>query len=404
MIFLKKALKIAVYSGDIPSTTFIERLIAGLSTKGCELYLFGYRKKKVSYSKSISVFAYKNNKLDKALRLMTYSFLLLLFKHKEKQQLDKILKAQSKNGLLDKVKCYPVLWHKPDVFHVQWAKGLRDWMWVKEFGIKLVLSLRGAHINYSPIANLELAAMYRQYFPQVDGFHAVSHAIAKEVSKYGAPADRIKVIYSGLPQFERQVDVAIKADKDVLDSELGTSTPLQIISVGRPHWKKGYAYALDACHILKQAGFSFKYTIIGGSNAIELLYQVHDLNLQDEVCLSEQQPFETVKGMMQKADILLLPSVEEGIANVVLEAMALGTLVLSTNCGGMTEVITDSQNGFLVSIRQPEAIANALTQIATISLERKLEILQSARNTITEQHTEDQMTSGMIRLYQEVLN
>jgi colanic acid/amylovoran biosynthesis glycosyltransferase len=297
-----------------------------------------------------------------------------------------------------------VLWHKPDVFHVQWAKGLADWMWVKEFGVKLVLSLRGAHINYSPIANLELAAMYCQHFPQVDGFHAVSHAIAKEATSYGAPAHRIKVVYSGLPQFESQVDAAIEADIQVLDSESGESKPLHIISVGRPHWKKGYTYALDACNILKRAGFSFKYTIIGGRDDIELLYQVHDLNLQDEVCLSEQQPFETVKRMMQNADILLLPSVEEGIANVVLEAMALGTLVLSTNCGGMAEVITDSQNGFLVPIRNSEAIAKAVMHITALSLERKLEILQCAQNTIVEQHTENQMTSGMIGLYQEVLN
>jgi colanic acid/amylovoran biosynthesis glycosyltransferase len=401
---LKKVLKIAIYSGDIPSTTFIERLIVGLSTKGCDLYLFGYLKKKVSYSKSISVFAYKNNKRHKALHFITYSFLLLLFKNKEKQHLDKILKHRSKNVLLAKVKCYPVLWHKPDVFHVQWAKGLADWMWVKEFGVKLVLSLRGAHINYSPIANLELAAMYRQYFPQVDGFHAVSKAIAKEATTYGAPAHRIKVVYSGLPQFDSQVDAAVKANIDVLNSESGESKPLHIISVGRPHWKKGYTYALDACNILKQAGFSFEYTIIGGSGDIELLYQIHDLNLQDEVCLSEQQPFETVKGLMQNADILLLPSVEEGIANVVLEAMALGTLVLSTNCGGMAEVITDSQNGFLVPIRNSEAIAKAVMHITTLSLERKLEILRSAQNTIVEQHTENQMTSGMIGLYQEVLN
>jgi colanic acid/amylovoran biosynthesis glycosyltransferase len=401
---LKKKYKIAIYSGSVPSTTFVERLILGLSKSGCQVYLFGILKNKTNYNSSIIALTYKNTKPYKAWYLLKYSVLLKFFRSKQKQELDSILRSKSKNIVLDKMKCYPVLWHKPDVFHVQWAKGLADWMWVKEFGVKLVLSLRGAHINYSPIANLELAAMYCQHFPQVDGFHAVSDAIAKEATSYGAPAHRIKVVYSGLPQFDSQVDAAIEADIQVLDSESGESKPLHIISVGRPHWKKGYTYALDACNILKRAGFSFKYTIIGGRDDIELLYQVHDLNLQDEVCLSEQQPFETVKRMMQNADILLLPSVEEGIANVVLEAMALGTLVLSTNCGGMAEVITDSQNGFLVPIRNSEAIAKAVMHITALSLERKLEILKSAQNTIVEQHTENQMTSGMIGLYQEVLN
>ena len=56
----------------------------------------------------------------------------------------------------------------------------------------------------------------------------------------------------------------------------------------------------------------------------------------------------TVKELIKNADILLLSSVEEGIANVVLEAMALGTLVVSTECGGMNEVIKNNENGFLV--------------------------------------------------------
>jgi glycosyltransferase involved in cell wall biosynthesis len=401
---LKKPLRIAIYSGELPSTTFIERLIKGVSTSGTQVLLFGVLKRKTDYDKTVKTLGCYDHKVFKLWFLIKYSCLLSLFDYNNKKRLDLLLQKNHKTDLYSKVKYYPVLWHKPDVFHVQWAKGLADWLWVKEFGVKLVLSLRGAHINYSPIANLELAAMYRHHFPQVDGFHAVSHAIAKEATTYGAPANRIKVVYSGLPQFDSQVDAAIEADIQVLDSESGESKPLHIISVGRPHWKKGYTYALDACNILKRAGFSFKYTIIGGSDDIELLYQVHDLNLQDEVCLSEQQYFETVKRMMQNADILLLPSVEEGIANVVLEAMALGTLVLSTNCGGMAEVIADSQNGFIVPIRNSEAIAKAVMHIAALSLERKLEILQCAQNTIVEQHTENQMTSGMIGLYQEVLN
>jgi glycosyltransferase involved in cell wall biosynthesis len=401
---LKKPLRIAIYSGELPSTTFIERLIKGVSKSGTQVLLFGVLKRKTDYDKTVKTLGCYDHKVFKLWFLIKYSCLLSLFDYNNKKRFDLLLQKNHKTDLYSKVKYYPVLWHKPDVFHVQWAKGLADWMWVKEFGMKLVLSLRGAHINYSPIANLELAAMYRHHFPQVDGFHAVSHAIAKEATTYGAPANRIKVVYSGLPQFDSQVDAAIEADIQVLDSESGESKPLHIISVGRPHWKKGYTYALDACNILKRAGFSFKYTIIGGSDDIELLYQVHDLNLQDEVCLSEQQSFEKVKRMMQNADILLLPSVEEGIANVVLEAMALGTLVLSTNCGGMAEVIADSQNGFIVPIRNSEAIAKAVMHIAALSLERKLEILQCAQNTIVEQHTENQMTSGMIGLYQEVLN
>ena len=128
--------KIAVYSGIIPSTTFIERLIYGLSKKGNKIYLFGVLEKKLNYPKSINIICYTHNRFVKLVSLLRYSILLWLFKNKEKNRLDIILSKQSNNNLYSKVKYYPVLWHHPDIFHLQWAKGLAEWIWVQEFGIK----------------------------------------------------------------------------------------------------------------------------------------------------------------------------------------------------------------------------------------------------------------------------
>ena len=79
----------------------------------------------------------------------------------------------------------PVVNNLPDIFHIQWAKSLEEWIFLKDiFDIKLVLSLRGSHITYSPLSNEKLAKNYVAYFPKVDCFHAVSLAIANEASKY----------------------------------------------------------------------------------------------------------------------------------------------------------------------------------------------------------------------------
>ncbi|WP_452226410.1 glycosyltransferase family 4 protein [Lacinutrix cladophorae] len=389
---MKNKLKIAIYSGDIPSTTFIERLIHGLSATGNTIYLFGFIKKKVKYTGSVSVFGYKNTRLYKALHYIKYSLLLFCFKNKEKQKLDLILKKQSKNLLLDKVKSYPVLWHKPDVFHLQWAKGLADWVWVKEFDIKLILSLRGAHINYSPIADVTLAKMYNIYFPKVDAFHAVSKAIGIEAEKYGAAKERVQVVYSGLSE----VSVAIQQKKP--------NTVFQIISVGRAHWKKGYTYALDACKILKAHNVKFHYTIIGGTKDIEYTYHLHDLGLLDAVTLQDNIAYTKVQTLMQQADLLVLPSVEEGIANVVLEAMQHKTLVLTTSCGGMEEVIVDNENGFMVPTRDAEAIAKKIMHIQTLEEDQKEAIRIKALQTLKAQHSEQQMVSSMLALYQRIQN
>lgn len=390
---MNRKLKIAIYSGEIPSTTFIERLIEGLSAKGCEIVLFGILKKKVNYkNNAVNIKGYRLNRINKALYLLYYTLLLTLFKNKEKHQLDQLLKAEGRFSLYDRVKCYPVLWYMPDIFHIQWAKGLNEWVWVKDFGIKLVLSLRGAHINYSPVADKHLAEMYKTYFPEVDAFHAVSKAIAIEAEKYNANPEKVKVVYSGLDL----------GDFNTSEIEISNrSKTFNVISIGRPHWIKGYAYALDAFKLLKDQEFQFTYTIVGGLN-LELKYQMVELGLDNYITVEKHIPFDEVQKLLKASDLLLLSSNEEGVANVVLEAMAFEKLVLTTNCGGMEEVVVDGENGFVVPIRNASAMANKIVEISKLSEDQKKEITSNALRTIQLEHTEELMVNGMFELYQSL--
>ncbi len=350
---MNKRIKIAIYSGIVPSTTFIERLSQGLAATGNQVFLFGLKKGRVPAFPNSTYITY-SNKLSKLLVLIRYTFLLFVIKPKEKRKLDKIISKSKKKQLVLKLKYYPVLYHCPDIFHLQWAKSIEHWIWVQEFGMKLIVSLRGAHINYSPLADSKIASAYEAFFPKVDGFHAVSKAISLEAMKYQAALHKINVVYSGL-DLER-----MPFQLKMFDA----NTPLKIISIGRAHWKKGYTYALDSASLLKIAGVDFQYTIVGVGSNEELIYKRSQLELENEVLFLKNLSFAEVIESIRQADVLLLPSVEEGIANVVLEAMALGTLVISTNCGGMNEVIVDNENGFLVPIRNSEAMASALKRIS----------------------------------------
>ena len=383
--------KIAVYSGTIPSTTFIERMIEGLASNGFKVFLFGLQLKKGNYPKNVTVYSY-SNQFNKLYVLLKYSLLLSLFKASDKKKLDAIIAKKSNNTKLHKIKYYPVLYHKPDVFHLQWAKSLDDWIWLQEFGVKIILSLRGTHITISPIANETLALKYKQLFPKVDAFHAVSNSISEEAIQYGANPTKTKVIYSGL-----------NSQKMPFETKIIESKSLKILSIGRSHWVKGYTYALEACSLLKKDNFDFQYTIIGADTDEELLFQRAQLELENQVVFEKSIPFESIINKIHQADILLLSSVEEGIANVVLEAMVLGTIVISTNCGGMDEVLTDGQNGFLVPIRSPKAMADKIKSVASLSQNEMQLIKTNARKTIENQHDFDNKIHEMSVLYQAVL-
>ena len=387
-----KSKTIAIYSGEIPSTTFIERLVVGLANTNTSIYLFGTQKKKIKYPKNVSLFTY-SDKFNKFLVLLKYSILLFIFKPKEKKQLDLIIASQEGAAKIKKLKYYPVLYHKPDIFHLQWAKGIEDWLWVKEFGIQYVLSLRGTHISISPIADPLLKEKYETHFHKVDGFHAVSKAIVEEAKKYESNLKNTAVIYSGLD-----------LEKLTFKTKTNSDSTLKILSIGRSHWLKGYNYALDACVLLKEKNVDFQYTIIGIDNEEELIFQRNQLNLISEVIFQKSLPFPKVIEQIQEADILLLPSLEEGIANVVLEAMALGTLVISTDCGGMKEVVNDGKNGFIVPVRNSKALAEALLKASKLSLLEYNEMTKKARVVIEQQHSNEKMICDFNSFYNSLLN
>lgn len=387
-------IKIAIYSGTVPSTTFIERLIKAMSNSDATIYLFGHQSNPINYDSQNIIISTYSGKFNKFFRLMWFSILLFLFKNKDKKSLDKWIISRNRNTRMLKIKSYPVLWYNPDVFHLQWAKSIEDWIWVQQFGIKLIISLRGSQINVEPFVENKVAELYCNYFPKVDAFHAVSIAIAKEAEKYGANPEKIKIVYSGLPKNQNTVKNTTVV-KEII--------PFQILSVGRAHWIKGYNYALDSCAILKKQGFQFHYSIIGAKDVEELEFQKNNLGLNDCVTFSKNVSHKTVLEMMQKADLLLLPSVEEGIANVILEAMQLQKTILTTNCGGMEEIVTDGKNGFLMPIRNPELMSQKIIEVSRLSKKQLEEIGYQALKTIDTLNTKEKMVTGMKGLYNFVL-
>lgn len=385
-----KKYKIAIYSGEIPPPTFIDRLINGLANENQSILLVGNLTKKVTYqSNQITIVGF-SGRISKFWLLIKYSLLLFLFQRQNKKKIDKWIRANVKNTKLSKIRFYPVLYHKPDIFHLQWAKSIADWVWVKEFDIKLIVSLRGAHINYTPICEPKFATIYKKYFPMVDAFHGVSNEIIKETLKYNAAIEKCKVVYSGLDLEKLTFHCKTKRVENI-----------QLLSIGRNHWKKGYRYALDAMQILKQNNIRFTYTIIGVDLDEELHFQRKQLDLLDEVIFVPKLAFNDVILKLRNSDLLLLPSLEEGIANVVLEAMAIGTMVISTDCGGMKEVLRHKENGFLVPVRNPLEMANAIREVIQLSDIERSKMLSLAREQIEKNHNAETMIHTMLTLYNQ---
>jgi glycosyltransferase involved in cell wall biosynthesis len=134
-----------------------------------------------------------------------------------------------------------------------------------------------------------------------------------------------------------------------------------VITTGSLAWVKGLEYALLAVRQLKDDGVPISFEIIGdGPERGRVLFTIHDLGLQDCVSLAGRLPPPQVRERLQQADVFVLSSLSEGISNALLEAMACGLPVVTTDCGGMREAVTHGMEGFVTPVRDAMAMALAL--------------------------------------------
>lgn len=393
----RKDYTVAIYSGTIPSTTFIENLIEGMSESGLKILLFGKISGNVSYKGNVKIIATPQKGLLLLVFVIRQSLILYRKDRKKFNSLYKSLKARKKSirhFLKDLGSMLPILNARPDIFHIQWAKSVQVYPeLLRLLDGKIAVSLRGAHINYSPLNDSKLADAYRASFPNVDAFHAVSEAISLEAQKYGADKNKIEVIHSSVRQSLLEEDIQpVKIEKR-----------LEIISVGRFHWKKGYHYGLDAMKILRQNKTNFHYTIVAqGVVPEEITFLINEYELENEITIIRGLEYDELIEKMKKSHVFLLPSVEEGIANVVLEAMAIGLPVITTDCGGMNEVISDNINGFIVRVRDPEAIAQKITALIEKD-EKDVSIMTAkARETIKKEFSRSLQIEQFVSFYNKI--
>lgn len=182
---------------------------------------------------------------------------------------------------------------------------------------------------------------------------ACSQRAAQAVIACGYPPDSVVPIHHGLPLNEFSFDR--RSPRDV------------IFTAGRLAPKKGIDTLIRACSLLKARSVRFTCVIAGTGALLHQLRQlVEKLMLEECIVFVGWQPQEALCAQLREASVLALPSRRmrngdsDGIANVILEALALGTPIITTTASSASEVIADSVNGLLVPPDNPERLAEAL--------------------------------------------
>jgi len=134
-----------------------------------------------------------------------------------------------------------------------------------------------------------------------------------------------------------------------------------ILFVGQFSARKG---AYDLLEAFRLASIPGSRLTIAGIAHPEIEVRHADLLERPDVVRIGHVPHERLKDLMSRSHVLVLPSIEDGFGMVVTEAMACGCPAIVSENTGAADIIGDGENGFVVPIRSPEAIAARLTALA----------------------------------------
>ena len=175
-------------------------------------------------------------------------------------------------------------------------------------------------------------------------------------------------------RFPHRADCVCRIYNGLDLSEFGradlSSKPPLIIAVGRLIPKKGFGDLIRTCALLAERGKSFRCEIIGeGPLEDQLRRQIDELHLQNNVVLTGAKPQTELRRRLTAANVFVLPSVidldggMDNLPTVIMEAMATGLPVVSTNIGGIPEMVNENETGFLVQPGETAAIADAIERV-----------------------------------------
>lgn len=228
-------------------------------------------------------------------------------------------------------------------------------------GLPLSIKARGSDISYWGERNHALSAM-RKAAEQADGLLAVSEALKREMEQIGLPGDKVTIHYTGLDR-DRFRPLDHDQLRNQISGEFGIDLPDNaplLVSVGALITRKGQDRIISALPEIPGA----RLVLVGkGEDEDDFRALARRLEVADRVHFTGSIDHDLLPLILSAADVSVLPTVSEGLANAWVESLACGTPVVTTDVGGAREVIVDDVAGRLLTDRSPEAVAAAVNAV-----------------------------------------
>jgi glycosyltransferase involved in cell wall biosynthesis len=226
---------------------------------------------------------------------------------------------------------------------------------------------------------------------------AVSGAVRSFASRQASLSqDRYLVVPNGVPV--KEIQLLTPAQKERKRAEIGLPLEKPVaISVGRLTEQKGIQHLLRAAKIHLREFPDTVFLVVGDgplrtdlhalAASLELLPSLRFLGARDDVW-----------ELLQVSDLLVMPSLWEGLPVAMIEAAACGIPVVASRVGGVEEVVEDGVSGLLVPPGDDAALASSIAYMLSVP-ERRLQMGGEARRRVEERFSVDRVGKAIADLY-----
>ena len=199
--------------------------------------------------------------------------------------------------------------------------------------------------------------LMRMFYPWADDIVAISRGVARDLSlKTGLPAESIRVIHNPAVTPE----LAARAKEPLGHPWYSPGEPPVLLGAGRLVRQKDFPTLIRAFRIVKESRPARLIILGEGDERERLWFLVRELGLENDVSLPGF--VENPQAYMARSAIFVFSSAWEGFGNVLVEAMAAGTPVVSTDCeSGPGEILQNGAYGRLVPVGDATALADAIS-------------------------------------------
>ena len=277
--------------------------------------------------------------------------------------------------------------------HFTWTSGYVGTKLKERYGTPLVITSHGFDIYNLPFKDDEWSKKIQYVLNSADFAMTVSNSNLQLMKKLIAHTPT-KILPNG---FKR--DFFFYRDKEETRNVLNLPINKKIIfTAGHLIEVKGHKFLVEAMNEIVKSRKDTLCLIAGsGSQKNSILKQIKKLRLQDYVKLVGEIPHCNIPLWINACDIFVLSSLNEGNPTVMFEALGCGKPFIGTKVGGIPEIISSNEYGFLVKSKDPQDLSEKML----IALNKKWDYRKIAN--YSEQFTWNNLVKKILEIYVKLL-